>query len=57
MSFCRLVPEEGKIVGLHDTSGLTAVELVFPTGDAWRPEEVSPSVGLKGKLKASFRGR
>lgn len=56
---CRQIEQseglKGKVVGLHHASGLTEVELVFPTGDAWRPEKVSPAMGLKGKLKASFR--
>ncbi len=47
---------KGKVVGIHDASGLTEVELVFPTGDAWRPDKVSPATGLKGKLKAGFSG-
>lgn len=47
---------KGKVVGLHHASGLTEVELVFPTGDVWRPEKVNPAMGLKGKLKAGFSG-
>jgi hypothetical protein len=35
---------------------LTKVELVFPTGYAWRPEKVRPPMGPKGKLKAGFSG-
>ena len=57
---CRQIEQyeglKGRVGGLHHPAGLTEVELVFPTGDAWRPEKVSPAMGLKGKLKAGFSG-
>lgn len=29
----------GKVVGIHDASRLSEVDLVYPTGEDWRPED------------------
>ena len=31
--------ERGKVVGIHDASRLSGVDLVYPTGEEWRAED------------------